>query len=182
MHRPDKARIFFALWPDKPTQKALHGIASQYASTYKARAMKANTLHITLLFLGDVERKRLPLLIEAAGKVSQPAFKLILDQLSFWPRIKLTCATMQKPEPALNQLITSLKEALTPLGFVFDNKPYIMHVTLLRNVMNMLATQPITPVDWNANTFVLAESTLSKQGSSYQILEKWSLTPTPNAE
>jgi RNA 2',3'-cyclic 3'-phosphodiesterase len=177
MQTSDKARVFFALWPETSAQQALHGLATKYAPTCKARAMDANALHITLVFLGEVERARLPQLIDIAGKVSEPPFGFKLEKLACWPRNKIACATLLQEMPTLSQLVIRLKQALTEAGFAFGEGEFIPHVTLLRQVKSELAQQVITPIDWWADSFVLAESTVTDQGSHYQILQEWPLTP-----
>ena len=46
------ARVFFALWPEALVRQALHTLATEYQLRCEARAMRAETLHMTLLFLG----------------------------------------------------------------------------------------------------------------------------------
>jgi hypothetical protein len=46
------ARVFFALWPEALVRRALHTLATEYQSRCEARIMDADTLHMTLLFLG----------------------------------------------------------------------------------------------------------------------------------
>jgi 2'-5' RNA ligase len=171
------ARVFFALWPQASVQQALHTLAIEYRPRCKARAMRADTLHMTLQFMGEVERTRLPQLIQAAGKVSVPPFGFILRRLSFWPQNRIAYATLLAFVPALNQLVTALKQQLVAAGFLFENYEFIPHVTLLRQIENVLEPQAITPIEWWADSFVLVESTVTDKGSRYQILHKWSLHP-----
>ncbi|HYN55122.1 MAG TPA: RNA 2',3'-cyclic phosphodiesterase [Methylotenera sp.] len=170
-------RVFFALWPEVLVRQALHTVAVEYQSLCKARAMGADTLHMTLLFLGEVERARLPQLIQTADKVSVPPFGIILERLSFWLHNRVAYATPQVEVPTLDQLVTSLRQELLEVGFPFENYEFNPHVTLLRRVGHVLESQAITPIMWWVDSFVLVESVMTNQGVRYQVLHKWSLLP-----
>ncbi|MGB7815758.1 MAG: RNA 2',3'-cyclic phosphodiesterase [Methylotenera sp.] len=171
------ARVFFALWPDKLVRSALHMLAKEYQSQCEARAMEADTLHLTLLFLGGVERARLPQLMNATGKVSVPPFGFVLERLSFWPHNRIAYATPLVEVPALYQLAAALQQELIAAGFLFENYEFNPHVTLLRRVGHVLESQTITPITWRVDSFVLVESVMTEQGARYQILQKWPLLP-----
>ena len=48
-------RLFFALWPSPPLAASLAGWAQQARLTCGGRAMRTETLHLTLAFLGPVD-------------------------------------------------------------------------------------------------------------------------------
>jgi len=171
------ARVFFALWPEEPVRQALHALATEYQPLCNARAMGADSLHMTLLFIGGMERARLPQLMQAAGKVAMPAFGFVLERLLFWPHNRIAYAASLVEVPALDQLVTALQQELAAAGFLFDNSKFSPHVTLLRNVGHVLEPQTITPITWRVGSFVLVESVTTDQGVSYQILQKWPLSP-----
>ncbi len=171
------ARVFFALWPEASVQQALHTLTTEYESQCKGRAIDANALHMTLQFMGEVERARLPQLIQTAGKVAVPPFGFILNRLSFWPQNRIAYATLLAFVPALDLLVTALKQELAAAGYLFKNDEFIPHVTLLRQIENVLESQAITPIKWWTDSFVLVESTVTDKGSRYQILHKWPLHP-----
>ena len=170
------ARVFFALWPEVLVQRALHALATEYQSRCDARAMGADTLHMTLLFLGGVERARLPQLMQAAGKVSVPPFGFVLERLSYWLHNRIAYATPLVKVAALDQLVTALQQELLAAGFQFENYAFTPHVTLLRRVGQVLEPQAITPIMWWVDSFVLVESITTDRGVRYQILQKWPLS------
>lgn len=171
------ARVFFALWPEASVRRALHTLATEHQLRCEARAMRADTLHMTLLFLGEVERACLQQLMQTAGKISVPPFGFILDRLSFWLHNRIAYATPLVEVPALNQLVTALQQELLAAGFLFDPSEFNPHVTLLRHVGHVLESQAITPIMWWVDSFVLVESVMTDQGVRYQILQKWPLFP-----
>ena len=171
------ARVFFALWPEALVRRALHTLATEYQSRCKARALRADTLHMTLLFLGGIERARLPQLMQTAGKVSMPPFGFVLERLSFWPHNRIGYAASLVEVPALDWLIKALQQELVAAGFLIENREFNPHVTLLRHVGHVLESQAITPVMWWVDSFVLVESVMTDQGVRYQILQRWLLAP-----
>lgn len=170
-----EARVFFALWPKALIQRALHTLATEYQLRCEARAMRADTLHMTLLFLGEMERARLPQLMQAAGKVSVPSFGFALERLSFWPHNRIGYAAPPVEVPALNQLVMVLQQELLAADFQFNHREFNPHVTLLRNVGHVLESQTITPMMWWVDAFVLVESVMTDRWVRYQILQRWPL-------
>lgn len=171
------ARVFFALWPEVSVQRELHALAKEYQSRCDARVMNADTLHMTLLYLGEVDRAHLPQLMQTAGKVLVPPFGIALTRLSFWQHNRIAYATPLREMKILDQLAAALRQELTADGFQFKNHEFIPHVTLLRHVGNVLESQKIRPVMWWVNSFVLAESATNNREGRYRILQKWPLPP-----
>jgi 2'-5' RNA ligase len=173
----DTIRVFFALWPQAAIQRQLHTVAKKYQAKCDARLMRAETLHMTLQFIGNINRSQLPELISAADKVSAvPAFRLELNTLSFWKHNRIGYATLSASEPALETLAATLQHELTKVGFIADSTKFSPHVTLLRNVEHMLAPQTFMPVTWQVNSFVLVESLTANQKTQYRILQEWPFT------
>ena len=171
------ARVFFALWPEMSVRRELHALAKEYQLQCDARAMRADTLHMTLLFLGEVERVQLPQLLQAASKVTVPPFGIELNALSFWQHNRIAYATALGETGKLDQLAAMLRQQLITDGFLFKNDGFVPHVTLMRRVGHILESQKITPIMWWVDSFVLVESATTNQGSHYQILQKWPLSP-----
>lgn len=138
--------------------------------------MAADSLHMTLLFLGEIKRTRLLQLMQTADKVSVPPFGFVLDRLSFWQHNKIAYAALQLEAPALHQLASVLKQEILAAGFLFNSNQFTPHVTLLRNVKHVLERQTITPVTWWVDSFVLVESVMTEQRAIYHVLQKWPLS------
>ena len=178
----DTVRVFFALWPQPAIQRKLHAVAKEYQARFDARVMRTDTLHMTLQFIGNIKRSLLPKLIKAADKVSATSpFRLELNTLSFWKHNRIGYATLTANEPALEKLAATLQHELANEGFIADSAlnstKFSPHVTLLRNVGHVLASQNFMPVTWQVNSFVLVESVTVNQKSQYRILHEW---PFPN--
>src|SRR5690606_16064137 len=82
--REERARVFFALWPDAETAHALHQLARSAHAGFGGRVMRRDTLHLTLAFIGGVPRLRIPELLEVGAAVTPRAFELSLDVLGEW--------------------------------------------------------------------------------------------------
>jgi len=177
----DTIRVFFALWPEPAIQRQLHAVAKEYQARCDARVMRTDTLHMTLQFIGNIKCSQLPKLISAADKVSAtPPFRLELNTLSFWKHNRIGYARFTASEPALEMLAATLQHELANQGFVADSAKFSPHVTLLRNVEHILASQNFIPVTWQVNSFVLVESVTANQKTQYRILREWSF-PNPAA-
>jgi len=169
--------VFFALWPAPAVQRQLHAVAKEYQIKYHARMMRSETLHLTLQFIGNIRRAQLPKLITVANKATDtPPFRLELDTLSFWKHNRIGYATLGASEPVLQTLAATLQHELANEGFVAgDSAGFSPHVTLLRNVEHILASQNFVPIPWQVNSFVLVESVTINQKTRYRILREWRL-------
>lgn len=177
----DTVRVFFALWPHPAIQRKLHAVAKEYQAKCDARVMRTDTLHMTLQFIGNIKRSQLPKLITAADKVSGASpFRLELNTLSFWKHNRIGYATLSASEPVLEKLAATLQHELANEGFIADSAlnstKFSPHVTLLRNVEHILASQNFMPVTWLVNSFVLVESVTANQKTEYRILHEWLFT------
>ena len=176
---PDKARVFFALWPDDRVRSGLHRTAVDGARRFGGRAMSAQTLHLTLAFIGDVAVDQLPVLTEAAAGVNGNRFSLTLDRLGFWGHNRILWAGSQRDEPCLTHLAHELAGRLQAAGYssgIRTGRAFAPHVTLVRKVTAQKPLLPDLPaLEWACNSLVLVQSRLSSAGSSYDILEEWPL-------
>ena len=169
-------RVFFALWPEASVRRLLYALAGECQQKCGARIMHIDTLHMTLQFIGNIERARLPQLIKAADRVQMPPFGLVLEKLSFWEHNRIAYATLNTKVPALDRLVTALRQELTAEGISFDNSEFNPHITLLRRVEHIMEPRNITPIRWWADAFVLVESISTSGGTHYRILQKWPLS------
>lgn len=177
--KPEKVRVFFALWPDDGLRSGLHRAAVDGARRFGGRAMQAETLHLTLAFIGDVPVDDLPKLHEAAAGVEGRGFRLTLDRLGFWAHNRILWAGSRGAAAGLTRLAHSLAERLHSAGYssgIKPGRPFSPHVTLVRNVGEKEPELPVLePMDWACREFVLARSRLSPRGSIYEIIGRWPL-------
>lgn len=173
-------RVFFALWPPAAGAERLDGIARATAVAHGGRATRAETIHLTLAFVGDVLEASLPALVDAAAGVRGQPFGLCLDRLGFWTHNRLCWAGASAPPPALAELAGGLRAALRDAGFPVERErgAFVPHVTLVRKAVSAVPARPIGPaVVWRCEAFVLVRSRLSARGAAYEELRQFPLAP-----
>lgn len=163
-------RIFLALWPDAATVQQLAEHASRWTWPAGCTLLAPSDWHVTLHFIGAVAAHRLPD-IAAAADVDMDAFTLRLDAPVLWRQgLAVVCAS-QTPAP-LRSLHHRLGNALQAQGVVVDPRPYRPHVTLARRAASAQVPAACGPVDWQAQGFVLADST-GNPANRYQVLHRY---------
>lgn len=135
--------------------------------------MHSDTLHMTLVFLGDTPISRLDALRELAATIPGEAFTLLLDRPGCWQHNHVGWLGLASAPPALMQLVVDLRQALLASKFAFDDKRFVPHITLLRNAQ---CGRPPTcsPLIWRVQDFVLLAS--RKQKAGYDVLGTWPLS------
>jgi 2'-5' RNA ligase len=138
--------------------------------------MLANTLHSTLVFIGNVGQSGLEALRLAAQEVSGRAFELCLEEARYWEHNHIVYAAPKLFPPHLVHLVGTLEQHLTAHRFKFDRREYKPHVTLLRNAGWTGASLPsMSPVCWQMKDFALMQSVQQGGQASYQVLARFPL-------
>ncbi len=170
--------MFFALWPDAAAVSRLHALANQLHAQRGGRIMRADSLHTTLVFIGDVAQARLPDLRTAAAGVRASAFGVAFDTIGCWRHNHIVHLGMREVPAALRALQSSLAAHLRAAGFALEKRGFSPHVTLLRKAAcgEMEKENPATePVAWSVRDFVLVKSSISANGSRYEQIGRWPL-------
>lgn len=168
------ARFFFALWPDAGVKKALHAMALSLQGACGGRAARADTIHLTLAFLGDVALERIDTLRKIGAAVSAQSFSLDINRCAWWRHNRLAWAAPIETPAELSALVDDLQQGLEQEGFVFDKRPYVPHITLVRHAScRELAPQPA--LQWDVRDFVLVRSVSGAKGAAYGVVGRWSL-------
>lgn len=169
------ARLFFALWPDGRTCGALAQVADKLHRRCGGKKTRAQTIHLTLVFLGDVPVARLGDLIAAMDGLAGPVFTLDMNRLGWWKHNRIAWAGTGNMPPELGELAGEIRRRLAEGGFSFDGKGFVPHVTLLRKAQ--CPEQAFFPLDieWRVRDFVLVRSVLSEEGAAYETVGRWEL-------
>ncbi len=170
-----RARVFFALWPDAATAARLDALARDLREHCGGRAMRRDTLHVTLAFVGDVERGRLAELLRIGAALSGAAFGLRLDRVGSWQNKRIVWVAPTHMPSELAELAVSLAAALRAAGYALEARPYAPHITLLRNAVRPPARESVDAFEWRIGGFALLESLRLPAGARYRKLGAWRL-------
>lgn len=169
------ARLFFAVWPEASCRHRLAATARNLTSVCGGRQMFTGNLHMTLLFIGAIDRSLIPALEAAASGLRVPSFEIALDRLDCFGHHRIACAAPGRVPEALSMLASQLREAVAATGIGFDRKPFVPHVTLLRNIDRSFAARTMPALAWHIGSFALVESIATERGVRYRTLETWQL-------
>lgn len=186
-------RIFFAVAPSQEALARIEGVVSvlrRRARSDEIRWSVPENLHFTLKFLGEQTEERASLAIEVAREVSlvSAPFEIRLASLGAFPSpTRPRVLWMGAAEPSASALITlseRLDRGLAEAGFDPESRPFHPHLTLARgrsrdageDLARLLSKMgDLGEVATSlADGFVLMQSELSRAGSSYSILERFS--------
>jgi 2'-5' RNA ligase len=174
------SRLFVALWPAPELQAELAAMARSLAEQSEGRPARAENIHLTLVFLGDVDPDREAALVAAidaeGGRVPDPAFTLVLDRLgSFGSGI--VWAGAGRTPPALMSLQARISRCAREAGIPVESRAFAAHLTLVRKARRRLRG-PLGPLSWPVAQFRLVGSTLAEGGSRYRCIREWPLGDT----
>lgn len=168
-------RLFFALWPPRQAAAALHAWANRASRETRGRVTRAETIHLTLAFLGEVGEEKLPLAVSAGRGAGGKGHSLPIEQARWWKHNRIVwVGPNETPEP-LASLELELKGNLLDAGFELERRPFAAHITLIRKAQEPRELPPLPAIDWPVAEFVLVRSVLSREGSSYEVIERFAL-------
>jgi len=172
---PVPASLFFALWPSAAASAELAMAGKRLHEICGGRRTRMETIHLTLVFLGEVGSERVDDLLELAGDIRVPAFGIGLTRFGWWPHNRIVWASPEETPAELTLLVDQLRKKLRNAGFRFDAKPFVPHITLLRKGNCKDNPLPAADVEWRAEDFVLVRSVPSERGSAYEVIGRWPL-------
>lgn len=136
--------------------------------------MRADTLHITLAFLGQTPLEKLDALVACADGVQGDSYELLLGQAGYWPKKRIGWLGASGVPPQHMGLVQALGAALQQRGFPVDARPHVPHVTLLRNTTGGDGVV-CAPILWKVNAFALLKSATRSEGAHYEVVRNWAL-------
>lgn len=168
-------RLFFALWPDAKTRSRIDAISTKVRQ-HGLRKYRADNLHCTLVFLGNVEDEVANQLVSEMADIKLAEFSVIFDRISFWPRPKVLCLTCSSQPQRLHDLVDAISDRLNQYPIRLEKRPYRAHITLARRA-SQNCELVFEPIEWQAQSFALVESVSTENGSEYRVLQQWPLQP-----
>jgi RNA 2',3'-cyclic 3'-phosphodiesterase len=161
-------RLFFAAWPPAETAARL----ADWAGRLEGRATPADKIHLTLAFLGAVEADKA---IATARRVQGRAHELPIEVAKYWKHNQIVWAGPRQIPADLKALVDALHFQLFRAEFILERRPFAAHVTLLRKAAAPRSLPDLPAVAWPVRDIVLARSSVSSKGSTYDIIERFPL-------
>lgn len=174
-------RLFVAIRPPDRIRDLLLGAMGGISG---ARWQTDDQLHLTLRFIGDVDRHQADDIHAALGAVHHERFEVAVNGIGAFERRGRpgTIWAGVAPHEPLKALHKKVDQALARVGIEPDRRAYLPHITLARlnrssgPVGNLLEqsgglSSPPFPVD----AFGLFESKLTPEGALYTMLERYPL-------
>lgn len=176
-------RLFVALRPPESIRDAL---LDAMDDDFGMRWQDDDQLHLTLAFLGEVDRRAEQDLADALAAVHAPPFTLEIRGVGHFEHKGKPSALWAAVTPSapLNLLHKRVVTACRRAGVEPDRKVFRPHVTLAR--LNRSSSPPggwlarhgtLAVGPWEADAFILFESRLTPGGSQYKPLVSFSLRP-----
>ncbi len=167
-------RLFFALWPDYETRERIYAVSKMLPEKYGRRVPRDN-LHITLVFLGNIDTQQCQAIQQAASEISSRSFSLKLDRAGKWPRAKVFWLAPTTIPEEFTSLVTGLNKSAIDCGIKVESRPYSPHVTLTRKAKGPVPRLDLTPFEWTIKSFALVQSNTLQDGAVYEVIKSWVL-------
>jgi 2'-5' RNA ligase len=198
MPAPETWRLFVAVFPPAQVQRRVHETARPLAESLSPKAVawtRLEQIHLTLNFLGNVERAKVEALAPALDSACQRSGSHILQarELGCFPNAKrpqVLWAGLTGAIPALADLKRALDGDLNKIGFAPETRPFHPHLTIGRvkwlkpndrqHIAEFLEERREKEFgSWTVTRVDLMRSILSSAGAEYTTLQSFPLhSPT----
>jgi 2'-5' RNA ligase len=187
-------RLFVAVETPEAVRRALRDwIAPLQKAFPRARWVRAENLHVTLKFIGEVPEKSLDEILEALRTVPDASpIEINFRGAGFFPddrRPRVLWAGVEAG-PELKQLAMTVDQALVPAGVAPDTREFRPHLTVARfpeksdaggvaRIRGTLASAPAAP-EFGAARIAdlhLYRSVLNAAGAEYTRLDSFEFAP-----
>lgn len=156
-------------------------VASMSALVKGVKWVEVDNFHITLRFIGEVEKERVPALREGLKRASagKNPFVISLATLGAFPSFsypRVYWIGVDEGQEMVRSLHDDISDELKKVGFDPEGKKFHPHVTIGRvrksTSENRLLPERTHIGAFTAKDFCLFKSTITKKGPIYDIIEK----------
>jgi 2'-5' RNA ligase len=191
---PEKVRSFIAIYPPDSVIAKVEAAQTQLRTLIADRAVrwtKREQIHLTLQFLGSIERTRLNAFQSVLEHVSSAikSFQIRGETIGCFPSNKHPGIIWVGLAGELNPLQSvkeKLDDALGELGYVPEEREFHPHLTIgrvaklktsdaQRLAKGILKFERVQFGEWPVREIHLMQSVLSPKGAVYQILKSFPL-------
>jgi 2'-5' RNA ligase len=180
----EKIRTFIAINLDPQTKAYLKGIQDILLSTdVSVKWVEIENLHLTLKFLGGVERERLEEVKKTTFDLLKDieCFKIVLGGIGAFPnskRPKVVWIGVEEGINTLKDIFERLDKGLRRLGFSAEEKGFTPHLTLgrvrsfhnIERLSKALLQVRTEPKVVDVSTIDIMKSQLTPKGPIYSVL------------
>jgi 2'-5' RNA ligase len=174
-------RLFVAIRPPAPVRAQLLDLMGGVAG---ARWLSDDQLHLTLRFVGEVDRHLARDADAALSGLHHPRFAIALNGIGGFERRgePVTLWAGVAPHEPLRALHKKLDQALVRVGVEPDRRAYVPHITIARLPRGAGPVRPLVE-QWGGVAgppfevaeFCLFESRLTPEGPVYSVVERYAL-------
>ena len=174
-------RLFVAIRPPEPIRDLLVDAMDQSADF---RWQDDEQLHITLRFVGEVDRPAADDLADALGLIRAPSLELRIAGVGrFEQRNSGALWAGVEPKPPLAALAAKVERACQSIGLAPERRAFHPHITLARwkgrrtrEVHGFLERRAgLASPPFAVDRFILFESRLSRHGAHYEEVAAYPL-------
>jgi RNA 2',3'-cyclic 3'-phosphodiesterase len=175
-------RLFVAIRPPRRIREVLLGAMGGISG---ARWQSDDQLHLTLRFIGKVDRHRADDIHAALGAIHYAPFDIALSGVGAFDRRGVPDAVWAgvTPHEPLKALHKKVDAALVRAGIEPEQRAYLPHITLARlkpssgPLGNLLEDAGgLTSPPFLVDAFALLESDLTEERAVYTVIERYPLT------
>jgi len=179
------ARLFTAVRIPEHLVPVIAELEAQLPSN-GLKLVRPEIAHITLRFIGEVAEEKVPPIVDALRSVRMHRFDALLRGMGAFPSPRRARVVWMGCEGEFASLFKKVEDALCSTGMNRERKQYHPHLTLAR--VKRLTREDGTRLEevisrhkstqfggFEVGEFVLFESTLRKEGPTYQEIEAFTL-------
>jgi len=173
-------RLFIGIRPPVHVREALMDTMEALEG---ARWQDDEQLHLTLRFIGEVERPVANDLAAALARIAWPSFELALEGVSHFERKGMPSSIRARvpPTPELKGLRAKIERVCDLAGLGRETRRFTPHITIGRltrhagPIAPWLAAHSGLRVTWHVDGFTLFESHLLASGAYYEVAAHYPL-------
>lgn len=171
-----KQRYFFGLKPPAAVAQGLNGVWTHQADG-QGRGHHMDDLHLTLVFLGDLDLS-VDQVAALADAVQAAPFSLSLERLDFWAKPRVLVARPGQIPLGLQDLVHQLSRSAGAAGILLEKRPYRPHITLAGKAQFLECRLLESVITWPVADFCLFLSDWNRPPPHYRVVGRWPLSGT----
>ena len=193
-------RLFLAIELSDAARRVLGGMSRAWRENWDdgllglgvecppASWVRAENLHVTLKFLGEVSEHQVPGVCESLATIAGAQMRLQPDRIDCLPErgaVRVISAGVGGELDKVHKLFDGIERACEPLGFDRERRTYRPHITLARlrlflpphtrESLTKAGARHLPAPEFVAREFVLMQSQLHPGGARYTSLGRFPL-------